>query len=178
MQPPDTKQAGPDALTRTALLLTAALPWYALFSGIYGLYFYILVAVTATGEALGFAAGETLSTILFAVTLVAALPLALLVLVILPVGAVWAAFWRLPRGLLGKAVRTGCIASMAFCVVYFLIIVGVEAYSITQEEAGGLRDPWPALHALILLGGLVVTGRAWHWLRKGDGVTRTFVSSE
>ena len=164
LPPIGAKHVRPDILTRAALVLAAVLPWYAVFSGVYGLYSYILVAVTAVGEALGFAAGETASTVLFAVTLFSAIPLALLVLVALPVGAIWAAFRRPPQGLFGKAVRTGCFASMTFCVVYFLIIVGVEAYSITQEEAGGLRDPWTALHAVILQSGLMFTWKAWHWL--------------
>ena len=167
--PRDPKHAGPNTLTRATFLLAAAVPWYAVFSGVYGLYFYILVAVTAAGNLLGLAARETASSILFAVTLVAAIPLALLLLVVLPVGAVWAAFRRPPRGLFGKAVRGGCITSMGFCVVYFLIIISVKAYSVTQGNTLALlQDPWPALHALILLGGLVVTAKAWHWLRK-DG---------
>ena len=31
----------PDALTRGCLLLAAALPWYAVASGVFGLYFYV-----------------------------------------------------------------------------------------------------------------------------------------
>ena len=166
----ETKEAGTDTITRAALLLAAALPWYAVFSGVYGLYFYILLAITAAANLLGLAAGDTISTVLFALTLLAAIPLALLLLVVLPVGAVWAAFRRPPRSLFGKAVRTGCIASMAFCAVYSVLIVSVKGYSATQGNALALlQDPWPALHAVILLGGLVVTGRAWLWLRKGDG---------
>ena len=165
LPPPDTKHTSPDTLTRAALLLAAALPWYAGFSGVYGLYFYILLAVTPAANLLGLATGETATTILFALTLFAAIPLAVLLLVILPVGAVWAAFRRPAQGLFGKVVRGGCIASMTFCVVYAAIIVGVEAHAVAQGEAAVLRDPWPALHAVILLGGLVVTTKTWLWLR-------------
>ena len=167
LPPIGSKHASPDILTRAALLLAAALPWYAVFSGVYGLYFYILLATGVPHKVLANTAAEIASMALFNITLFAAIPLALLLLLVLPAGAVWAAFRRPLQGLPGQVVKAGCLASMAFCAIYSAIIVGIEAYSITQGDAGGILDPWPALHGVILLAGLVITAKAWHGLKDG-----------
>ena len=46
-----SSQPQPSATARIALLATAALPWYAMLSGIYGLYFYILLLTLAQSAA-------------------------------------------------------------------------------------------------------------------------------
>ena len=42
----------PSALMRACLVGAALLPWFAVFSGTYGLYFYILLAVTLLAQRL------------------------------------------------------------------------------------------------------------------------------
>ena len=69
-----SREIQPDIFTRACLLVAAALPWYAVFSGLFGLYFYVLLAVPQVGSLLGGTAGEAASVVLFAVTLAAAAP--------------------------------------------------------------------------------------------------------
>ena len=104
----------PDALTRGCLLLAAALPWYAVASGVFGLYFYVLLLAPMAGRVLDESAGELVADVLFAITLFVALPLALLLLLAMPAGLLWAAFRHPPRGVAGRVGRVGCVASMAF----------------------------------------------------------------
>ncbi len=71
---------------RTCLVGTALLPWLALFSGTYGLYFHVVLAATL------------LAQWLLIPMLVLAAPLVALLLVFLPAGALCAALGRPPRG--------------------------------------------------------------------------------
>ena len=87
-----SREIRPDIFTRACLLVAAALPWYAVFSGLFGLYFYVLLAVSQVGSLLGGTAGEVASVVLFAVTLAAALPLGLLLLLAMPAGLAWRRF--------------------------------------------------------------------------------------
>ena len=156
----------PDALTRASLLVAAMLPWCAVLSGTYGLYFYILMIVPQAGGVLGGTAGEVAETTLFIVTLSATVPLAPLVLLVMPAGAIWAALRGPPSGLLGLAARAGCIASMSLSFIYTAIITGVSVNSMANE---GLRPLWQSGilgDAAILLGGLAATWKAWRWLQK------------
>ena len=153
----------PDALTRGCLLLAAALPWYAVASGVYGLYFYSLLLVPIAGGLLEGSAREVVTGVLFAVTLAAALPLALLLLLAMPAGLLWAVFRRPLRGLAGRVGRVGCVASMAFAATYGGLIVLCYAIDLTQARTG---FQWWAgwVHAAVLLAGLAATWRAWRWL--------------
>ena len=61
----------PDVFTIVALMI-AALPWYAVFSGTYGLYFCVLVLMhEAARLALGGFAGEAVSAATFIVLICA-----------------------------------------------------------------------------------------------------------
>ena len=72
----EAHNSGPTLLTRACLVVAALLPWFALFSGTYGLYFYILLAAVLS------------SPWLLIPLLVLAVPLAVLLLLIMPAGAV------------------------------------------------------------------------------------------
>ena len=156
----------PDALTRTALLAAAMLPWYAVLSGTYGLYFYILLIVPHAGGVLGGTAGEAAETALFIVTLAATFPLATLVLLAMPTGAIWAALRPSPSGLFGLAARAGCIASMSLSFIYAAIITGVSVNSLANEGFNPLWQSGLPGDAAMLLGGLAATWKAWRWLQK------------
>lgn len=155
----------PDALTRGFLLMAAALPWYAVASGIFGLYFYALLLVPQAGRILAGTAGEVTSHVLFALTLFAALPLALLLLVAMPAGLAWAAFRGPPGGTFGRMIRVGCVASMAFAVLYSAVLTAGWVDGLTQAEVW-----WRGLlHVAVLLCGLAATWRAWRWLGRHPG---------
>ena len=156
----------PDALTRAALLVAALLPWYAVLSGTYGLYFYILLIISQAGGLLSGTAGEVAETTLFIVTLAATVPLATLVLLAMPAGAMWAALRSPPTGLFGLAARAGCIASMSLSFVYAAIITGVSVNSLANEKFNPLWQSGILGDAAILLCGLAATWKAWRWLQK------------
>lgn len=169
---PEKKSHNPDALTRTALLIAAMLPWYALLSGTYGLYFYILLILPQAGRSLGGTAGATIETTLFIATLCAIAPLAALVLLAMPAGTIWAALRRPPTGLFSLTARAGCIASMSLSFIYTAIIAGVSANSLATEGLSPLWQSGLLGNAAILLGGMAATWKAWRWLhsasRRGD----------
>ncbi len=155
----------PDALTRGCLLLAAALPWYAVASGVYGLYFYVLLLVPMAGGILEGSAQEVVTGVLFGFTVAAALPLALLLLLAMPAGLLWAAFRHPPRGLAGRVGRVGCVASMAFGATYAVLIV--LGYVIDLAQNGTIFQWWPGwVHGAVLLAGLAATGRVWRWLHR------------
>ena len=148
--------ARPDVLTRLCLLAAAVLPWYAVFSGVFGLYSYVLLLAQVPGRVLGGAVGESASDVLFVLALLAALPLGLLLLALAPAGLAWAAFRRPPAGLAVGVVRVGCVVQMALAAFY----AGLIALGFT----GGLWQQG-LLHAVVLLCGLAATWRVWRWLR-------------
>ena len=162
----------PDALTRAALLAAAMLPWYAVLSGTYGLYFYILMIVPQAGGVLSGTAGEAAETTLFIVTLAATVPLAPLVLLAMPAGAIWAALRSPPTELFGLAARAGCIASMSLSFFYAAIITGVSVNSLANEGFSPLWQSGILADAAILLGGLAATWKAWRWLQKKQPSTQ------
>ena len=159
----------PDALTRGCLLLAAALPWYSVASGVYGLYFYLLQLTAMAGSVIDEAAEEVLTDVLFGLTLAAALPLAFVLLLAIPAGLLCAAFRDSPRGLSGRVVRGGCVASMAFAATYVVLIVLAYVLDLTQD--GTEFQWWPGwVHVAVLLVGLAVTWRARRWLLRQTGV--------
>ena len=142
----------PSALTRACLVGAALLPWFAVFSGIYGLYFYILLA------------GTLLAQWLLIPLLVLAAPLAVLLLIFMPAGALYAALRRSPRGWFGWITRAGCLVSMGFAVAYgglMAVIAVVPAFADGAAETIDLSLSW---RAGVLLAGLLATWRAWRWL--------------
>lgn len=160
-----SREARPDAFTRVYLLGAAALPWYAVVSGNYALYAYVLLLVPQVGRALDGAAGMVTSDILFYATLIAILPLALLLLLAMPIGLLLAAFRHSPGGPAGRTVRGGCVVSMAFATFYAAIIIVAWVAGMIQEGEAGVW--WLGLiDATVLLCGMAATWRGWTWLRR------------
>lgn len=142
----------PTAVTRAALVGAALLPWSAVFSGTFGLYFYVVLAATLLAEWLLIAA------------LVLAAPLAVLLLLIMPAGAIYAAVWRPPGGWAGRLTRGGCLVSMGFAVVYSGLMTAMTVMWFLRE---GVSDAWGLFllwRVAVLVFGLWATWRAWRWL--------------
>ena len=110
-------------------------------------------------------AQEVVTGVLFGFTLAAALPLALLLLLAMPAGLLWAVL-RHPRcGLPMRVVKGGCVASMAFAATYAALIVLSNVIDLTQDRA--LFQWWLGwVHAAALLVGLLATGQVWRWLHR------------
>ena len=125
------------------------MPWNAVFSGVYGLYFYVILLAMS------------LFPWLLVIALLAAAPLAVLLLFILPAGALWAALGRVLPRWLSRLTAAGCLASMVFAVVYggfmaFVAVLDVEAVPLD----------WFLLWRVAVLGaGFGATWRTWRWLR-------------
>lgn len=144
----------PTLVTRAYLVCTACLPWFAVFSGTFSLYFYILLAATLLAEWL------------FIPALVLAAPLAVLLLLILPAGALYAALRRPPGGWAGRLTRAGCLVSMGFALVYSGLLGAVTVADIFREGAGAAWEPFLAWRTAVLILGLWATWRTWQWLRR------------
>ena len=147
-------EQGPSMVTRAALVSAAALPWFAVFSGTYGLYFFIVLAATLL---LGW---------LFFPILVLAAPLAVLLLLAMPAGAIYAAFGRPLGGWAGWLTRAGCLLSMGFTVVYAGLLVTVTMPWIFWVEVDGNWEPFMVWRVVVLVFGLWATWLAWRWLRR------------
>ena len=142
----------PTLVTRACLVCAALLPWVAVLSGTYGLYFYILLAAVLVAPWLLIPA------------LVLAAPLSMLLLVLLPGGAVYAALHRAPSGWFAWITRAGCVVSMVFTVVYggLMLLIGVA-----PMFADGPAERWdfsPIWRVAVLTVGLMATWRSWRWL--------------
>ena len=144
----------PTLLTRASLVGAALLPWFAVFSGTYGLYFYILLAAVL------------LTPWLLIPGLVLAAPLAVLLLLIMPVGAVYAAVRRPPQGWLGWLTGIGCLVSMIFAVGYGGLMVVIATAPTFADGAGETFDQWLLWRAVVLAVGFGATWRAWKWMRR------------
>ena len=142
----------PTVVIRAALVCAAALPWFAVFSGTFGLYFYILLAA------------ELLLEWLFVPLLFLAVPLAVLLLVVMPAGAVCAASGRLPGGWFGWLTRAGCLVSLGFTVVYAGLMVLVAMLWIFREDVNATWEPFILWRVVVLVAGLWAIWRAWWWL--------------
>ena len=122
-------------VTRACLVGAALLPWFALFSGTYGLYFYVVLVAML------------LAPWLLIPALVLAAPLAALLLLIMPAGAVYAAVCRSPRGWAGRLTRAGCLVSMGFALAYGGLMVtnalgeGLDFFLIWLLEVSS-SDSW------------------------------------
>ena len=150
----DAHNPRPMLLTRACLVGTALLPWFALFSGTYGLYFYILLVAVLLAQWLLIPA------------LVLAAPLAGLLLLIMPAGAVYAAVCRPPHGWAGRLTRAGRVVSMGFVVAYgglMMAIAVVPVFAHSEAEGWDFSLTW-RFGSLII--GLLATWRAWRWLRR------------
>ena len=143
----------PTPITRACLVGAALLPWFTLLSGTYGLYFYIVL-----GAAL-------FAPWLFIPALALAAPFAVLLLLIMPAGAVYAAVRPTPLGLAGRLTRAGCIVSMGFSVAYGGLMVAV---GVTPLFGYGVVEGWD-FSLTWRVGGLIIgflaTWHAWRWLK-------------
>ena len=136
----------PGFVTRACLVGAALLPWFAVFSGTYGLYFYVVLAAVLVAPWL------------LIPMLLLTFPLAALLLVLMPAGAVYAAVRCPPRGWAGWLTRVGCLASMGFAVAYGGLMATIGAgegldFSLTWRVGG-------------LVVGFLATWRAGLWLRR------------
>ncbi len=128
------------------LVGAALLPWFAVFSGTYGLYFYVVLAAVLVAPWL------------LIPLLLLTFPLAALLLVLMPAGAVYAAVRCPPRGWAGRLTIAGCVVSMCFAVAYggLMVTIGMGEgldFSLTWRVCG-------------LVVGFLATLRAWVWLRR------------
>ena len=164
-----SSQPQPSAATRIALLATAALPWYAMFSGIYGLYFYILLLAGAVGGIIS----ETIAIMPFAIALLPVIPLSALLLMALPATTLWAACGRRLHPAARWLAVAGCIGAMSLALLYALIIIASGVISIIQSNADNADNADNAgetllyfSQALILVVGGCAAWKSWHLLRK------------
>ncbi len=144
----------PTFCTRACLLGAALLPWFAVFSGTYGLYFYVVLAATL------------LVPWLLIPLLIMAAPFAVLLLLLMPAGSVYAAVRRSPQGWLGWLTRAGCLVSMGFAVAYDGLMM---ATAMAPVFVDGVVEGWDfslTWRVGILVVGLLATWRAWRWLRR------------
>ena len=149
----------PTLVTRACLVCAALLPWFAVFSGTYGLYFYILLAAVV------------LAPWLLIPALILAAPLSILLLVLLPAGAVYAAVHRTPSGWFAWTTRAGCVVSMVFTVAYggLMLLIGVAPpFADGAAETFGISLPW-RVGAFVV--GFLATWRSWRWLRRQPDYT-------
>ena len=136
----------PGFVVKACLVGAALLPWFAVFSGTHGLYFYVVLAAVLV------------EPWLLIPLLLLTFPLAALLLLLMPAGAVYAAVRCPPRGWAGRLTRVGCLVSMCFAVVYGGLIVTIGMgegldFSLTWRVGG-------------LVVGFLATWRAWLWLRR------------
>ncbi len=144
----------PGVVTRACLVCAGLLPWCAIFSGTYGLYFYIVLAAVM------------LAPWLLVLAMVLAVPLAVLLLLVLPVGALRAAMGRPACGWFGRITRAGCLVSMGFAVAYgglMTVIAVAPAFADGAAETIDLSLCW---RAGVLVVGFLAKWRAWRWLRR------------
>lgn len=157
---------------RAALLYAAALPWYSVFSGAFGMYFFLLLAAVWVGRVVPGPVGDRLSDVVFVFMWTAVLPLAALLLPALPACLVRALFRGPPAGFFGQVGQIACLTSMFFSGAYFSIMLGIVVFSLVAGEPAsepgyGYRIPswWPYLNLVVLPVGFLATWRAWRWLR-------------
>lgn len=142
----------PGFVVRACLVGAALLPSFALFTGTYGLYVYVVLGTTL------------LAPWLLIPALALAVPLAVLLLLFMPVGAVYAAVRRAPQGWAGWLTRAGCLVSMGFAVSYggLMVAIGVApVFAIGVVEGWDFSLTW-RIGSLSI--GLLATWRGWRWL--------------
>ena len=143
----------PTPITRACLVGAALLPWFCLFSGTYGLYFYVVLAATL------------LAPWLLIPALALAVPIAAVLLLIMPAGAVYTAVRRTPQGWAGRLTGVGCLVSMGFAVTYGVLMVAI---GLVPLFGYGAAEGWD-LSLIWRVGGLIIgflaTWHAWRWLK-------------
>ena len=165
----------PDVLTRVCLVSAAALPWYAVASGIVGLYFYVLLLSEWGGDVLcksfrGGAYGDAIADSLVTSTLLASFPLGGLLLIAMPCGLLWAVMKYPPGGIAGAVVRVGCLVAMAMAALYASLLLFGLVTDLLQGGTGGLW--WTGwIHTAVLLAGLAATWRALWWMNRSQVVS-------
>lgn len=144
----------PGFVVKVCLVGAALLPWFAVFSGVYGLYSYVVLAAVLVAPWL------------LIPLLLLAFPLAGLLLVLMPAGAVYAAVRCPPRGWAGRLIRVGCLVSMCFAVAYGGLMVVIAAAPAFADGAGETFDLWLLWRAGVLVAGFAATWKSWRWLRR------------
>ena len=152
----------PGFVVKACLVGSALLPWFAVFSGTYGLYLYVVLAA------------KLLLLWLLIPALLLVVPLAVLLLLIMPVGTVYAAVCRSPQGWLGRLTKVGCLFSMVFAVGYGGLMVVIATVPAFADGAGEKFDLWLLWRAGVLAVGFGATWRAWGWLRLQSRERETF----
>lgn len=147
-------ELGTDFLHVACLVGAALLPCFAIFSGTYGLYFYVALATVM------------LAPWLLVLAMVLAGPLSALLLLILPVGALRAAMGRLPCGWCSRLARVGCLVSTGFAVVYGGLMMVIAVAPTFADGAVETIDFSLSWRAGVLAVGVLATWRAWRWLRR------------
>ena len=147
----------PNLVTRACLVCAALLPWSAIFSGTYALYFVVVLALLGLADWMEW---------LFVVVLTLAAPLAVLLLLLMPAGAMYAAVRRPPRDWLGRITRGGCLMSMVFSVVYGGLMLEVGVTPMFAEGTVETFDLSLIWRVGVLVVGFLATWRAWRWLRR------------
>lgn len=164
-----------DVLTRVCLISAAVLLWYAVASGMVGLYFYVLLLSEWGGDALGksFRGGayeEAIADALLTSTLLASFLLGGLLLFAMPCGLLWAVLKYPPGGLAGAVVRVGCLAAMAMASLCASLLLFGLVTDLLQGGAGGLW--WTGwVHVAVLLAGLAATWRSLRWMNRSRVVS-------
>ena len=165
----------PDVLTRVCLVFAAVLPWYAVASGLVGLYFYVVLLSELGGDVLGksFRGGayeDAIADALVTSALLASFPLGGLVLFAMPFGLLWAVLKYPPGGLAGAVVRVGCLVAMALAALYASLLLFGLVTDLLQGGTGGLW--WTGwIHTAVLLAGLAATWRALWWMNRSQVVS-------
>lgn len=163
----------PDVLTRVCLVSAAVLPWYAVASGLVGMYFYVLLLSEWGGDVLGdsFRGGayeEVIADAMVTSTLLASFPLGGLLLFAMPCGLLWTVVKYPPDGLAGAVVRGGCLVAMA-ALYTALLLFGL----VTDLSQGGTGGMWWTgwVHVAVLLAGLAATWRSLWWMNRSQVVS-------
>ncbi|MCY4558321.1 MAG: hypothetical protein OXF79_18490 [Chloroflexi bacterium] len=157
------KDRSTGALTRAALLTAAALPWFAVFSGTYGLYFYVVLAALLLAEWMSI---PLLAELLVMPLLVLAASLGVLLLLIMPAGTIYAALRRPPAGWAGRLTRAGCLVSMGFALLYSSLMAVMLVVWFLQEGVDDSWGPFMVWRIVVMVIGLWATWGAWRWLRR------------
>ena len=110
------------------------------------------------------AAAALLTPWLLILPLAFVVPFAVLLLLIMPAGVVYAAVRGSPQGWAGRLTKVGCLVSMCFAVAYgdLMLVIGVTSVFDNSEAAGGDFSLTWRVGSLVV--GLLATWRAWRWL--------------
>lgn len=98
--------------------------------------------------------------------LVLGVPFAVLLLLLVQAGSVYAAVHRSPERWLGWLTRAGCLVSMGFAVAYGGLMVAIDVGPVFGDdtvEGWGIFLTWCAASLII---GFLATWGTWRWLKR------------